>query len=262
METVHSHEDKKFTGTAVVTAVGDTYIVCNVQFGYILDGTRVVLHRKDRYDDKCSCSGTLTRITNDLGEPMCRANCGSSCRLAVHHPFFFVVGDVLDAYQLVDSAKSDAPCACHVEQETAAVATEKETFESGAVRDVTDYRYDLMSHIAVDYLLRGNAIPRALALDLFDFVEGKVKTSALLIHLKAMLECTETELAHLYAQALHEGSSKYGEKNWEKGIPISNLLNHSLHHLFKSAAGDTSENHRSHLVWNVLTLIHFINPRE
>jgi len=64
-------------------------------------------------------------------------------------------------------------------------------------------------------------------------------------------------IAHLYAQALHEGASKYGERNWEKGLPESNLVNHALYHLFKLTEGDTSENHLSHLVWNVLTIIHF-----
>jgi hypothetical protein len=57
-----------------------------------------------------------------------------------------------------------------------------------------------------------------------------------------------SELVHLYAQAFHDGASKYGDRNWEKGIPESSLINHVLYHLFKMTEGDTSENHASHLV--------------
>ena len=64
------------------------------------------------------------------------------------------------------------------------------------------------------------------------------------------------------AQALHEGAIKYGERQWEKGIPEANLVNHALFHLFKLAEGDTTENHLSHLVWNVLTIIHFRQLKE
>ena len=62
-----------------------------------------------------------------------------------------------------------------------------------------------------------------------------------------------TELARTYA----EGAQKYGDNNWLKGIPRSDLLNHALRHIFLYMAGDTSEPHLPHAMWNIAALIHF-----
>ena len=130
----------------------------------------------------------------------------------------------------------------------------RETFETGAVRDKTDYRYDLMSPLVVSLILRNDIEARNLAESL---MHRDICHKSVLFHLEVVVHTNPAGLVHLYAQALHEGASKYGERNWEKGIPESNLLNHALAHLFALVSGDQSENHRSHLVWNVMTLIHF-----
>ena len=131
-----------------------------------------------------------------------------------------------------------------------------EVFESGATRNAVDYRYDLLSIEIMLDVLDEQPKARELCLALYQYYRRSV--SALLAPLLAdTLKVSPFDLVHLYAQAMHEGASKYGEGNWLKGIPESNLLNHALHHLFKFVAGNTSEDHRSHLVWNVFTLIHF-----
>lgn len=53
-----------------------------------------------------------------------------------------------------------------------------------------------------------------------------------------------------------EGAQKYGDYNWEKGMPISDLLNHGLRHLYLYLAGDRSEDHLAHAAWNVLGAMH------
>jgi hypothetical protein len=128
-----------------------------------------------------------------------------------------------------------------------------ETFDTGAFREKADYRYDLMSPIVAKQLIDNHYASIFAA---YLLTEGQHMHSCTL-GLKNVLGCNESDIAHLYAQALHEGATKYGERNWEKGIPESNLINHALYHLFKLVSGDESENHRSHLVWNVLTLVHF-----
>jgi len=135
----------------------------------------------------------------------------------------------------------------------------RETFDTGAVRDSTDYRYDLMSPMAADLLLADAIHMTTPRQELALYLLGKNEHSLAAIseYLADVVGTNRPALAHLYAQALHEGARKYGERNWEKGLPKSNLINHALHHLFKLVEGDTSENHASHLVWNVLTLIHF-----
>ena len=137
----------------------------------------------------------------------------------------------------------------------------RETFESGAVRDTTDYRYDLIPiqtlHLLLDFPhsnIRAQALISALSAY---YTSEDEDVMTVLVNLSEFVKVQVSQLAHLYAQAMHEGAGKYGENNWRKGIPAPNLLNHALHHLFKLVSGDQSENHRSHLVWNVLTLIHF-----
>jgi hypothetical protein len=58
------------------------------------------------------------------------------------------------------------------------------------------------------------------------------------------------------AKAYAEGATKYGNFNWEKGFPASDLLNHALRHIYKFLEGDRSEPHLGHAAWGVLAAIH------
>ncbi len=59
-------------------------------------------------------------------------------------------------------------------------------------------------------------------------------------------------LAKTYA----EGSAKYGDYNWERGMPVHDLLNHALRHIFKYLGGDRSEDHLGHAFWGLGASIH------
>lgn len=58
------------------------------------------------------------------------------------------------------------------------------------------------------------------------------------------------------AETCAEGARKYDDFNWEKGMPISDLLNHAIIHIYKYLAGDRSEDHLAHAAWNLLAAIH------
>lgn len=58
------------------------------------------------------------------------------------------------------------------------------------------------------------------------------------------------------ARACREGADKYGDFNWEKGMPAHDLLNHALRHIYKWLAGDRSEEHLGHAAWGVMGAIH------
>ena len=60
-------------------------------------------------------------------------------------------------------------------------------------------------------------------------------------------------LARTYA----EGAKKYGDYNWLKGIPGSDLVNRIIRHLMLFLLGDQSEDHLAHAAWNIFALIHF-----
>src|SRR5690348_2093930 len=58
------------------------------------------------------------------------------------------------------------------------------------------------------------------------------------------------------AKTYHEGASKYGDHNWLKGMPVSDLLNHALRHVYLFLSGDRSEPHLPHAAWGLMAAIH------
>jgi hypothetical protein len=58
------------------------------------------------------------------------------------------------------------------------------------------------------------------------------------------------------ARACAEGAEKYGDWNWEKGMPVHDLLNHVIAHIYKFLGGDRSEPHLGHAAWGMLAAIH------
>jgi hypothetical protein len=53
-----------------------------------------------------------------------------------------------------------------------------------------------------------------------------------------------------------EGAAKYGEHNWQKGMPLGDTLNHAIAHVYKYLSGDRTEEHLSHAAANLLMAIH------
>ena len=53
-----------------------------------------------------------------------------------------------------------------------------------------------------------------------------------------------------------EGCKKYGERNWEKGIPLHCYIDSGVRHLLKYMAYWTDEPHDRAFVWNMLCCIH------
>ena len=58
------------------------------------------------------------------------------------------------------------------------------------------------------------------------------------------------------ARTCAEGAAKYGDWNWEKGMPVHDLLNHAIAHVYQYLSGDRSEPHLPHAAWNLLAAIH------
>jgi hypothetical protein len=59
------------------------------------------------------------------------------------------------------------------------------------------------------------------------------------------------------AETCAEGAKKYGDHNWQKGIPASVMLNHAIRHIYLWLEGDRSEDHLAHAAWNILGVSHF-----
>ena len=48
------------------------------------------------------------------------------------------------------------------------------------------------------------------------------------------------------------GAVKYEDRNWEKGIPISVMIDSAMRHLLKYMDGQTDEDHLVAVAWNIL----------
>ena len=54
------------------------------------------------------------------------------------------------------------------------------------------------------------------------------------------------------AKHFEEGAEKYGENNWQKGLPVSDYLDSALRHYFKWRRKDNDERHDRAFVWNIM----------
>ena len=54
------------------------------------------------------------------------------------------------------------------------------------------------------------------------------------------------------AKHFENGALKYGEHNWEKGIPVSRYIDSAVRHLMKDLAGETDEDHAAAFIWNCM----------
>jgi len=59
-------------------------------------------------------------------------------------------------------------------------------------------------------------------------------------------------IANLYAK----GAKKYGERNFEKGIPSSRYIASLMRHLFQYLEGDKEEDHAAAVCFNILGIMY------
>lgn len=59
------------------------------------------------------------------------------------------------------------------------------------------------------------------------------------------------------AETMEEGRQKYGYFNWERGMPIGDILNHALAHIYAYLEGKpTGEDDLAHAAWNLFAAMH------
>lgn len=131
----------------------------------------------------------------------------------------------------------------------------RKEFETGAVRDIREGkgRCDLLPLDVVSDILND---------DVFNSIYHY-------IHSADYLNCTPLRIAikeccdrifngDIYTMILEvskhfeAGAQKYGERNWEKGIPVHCYLDSAIRHYLKYLRGDTDEPHNRAAIWNLL----------
>ena len=128
-------------------------------------------------------------------------------------------------------------------------------FSTGAVRDIQKGkgRCDLLPLWVVGSLYKKEFEPVHLAA----FQESHETR-----HLYDALKCfaitafggMETMLLELSIH-FEEGAEKYGENNWQKGLPVDCYLDSAFRHWLKWKRGDQDERHDRAFAWNLICCI-------
>lgn len=134
-------------------------------------------------------------------------------------------------------------------------------FDTGAVRDIQEGkgRCDLLPLDVVAWLYEDHS-PHAVLVfqNIYDF-QRTGDSYDLECAINAFLACSkwETLPTMLLEVSKHfeEGAKKYGEFNWQNGIPTHCYIDSAVRHLLKYLRGDTDEPHDRAFCWNILCCI-------
>lgn len=67
--------------------------------------------------------------------------------------------------------------------------------------------------------------------------------------------CNYPDMLLEVSKHFEEGAEKYGENNWQKGLPVKCYINSGVRHYLKFLRGDTDEPHDRAFVWNIICAI-------
>ena len=135
---------------------------------------------------------------------------------------------------------------------------ELDIFEGGGVREKKDGvgRCDLLPLGAVADLFISTHTAEVL-----DCVNKFMETGEKLFlvrGLRAFAEKNGQSIPNLILEvSMHykQGAEKYGERNWEKGIPLHSYIDSGVRHFLKHIDGQIDERHDRAFVWNMLGAI-------
>lgn len=130
----------------------------------------------------------------------------------------------------------------------------RRTFQTGAVRDIQEGegRCDLLPLLPIYNMLRDDIL---FCVNQFeDSGDPKYLLEAVL---QFSTEFDNSVYTMLLEVSIHfeQGAQKYGENNWQKGIPVHCYIDSAIRHYLKYKRGDDDERHDRAFVWNILCAI-------
>lgn len=147
---------------------------------------------------------------------------------------------------------------------------ERREFESGAVRDVAEGkgRCDLLPLTEVSncmMLVFKDDTPLSLIAQIMSLPRDK-ELEENLSYAAIHAFCREVGwdiCTAILETSIHfeDGCKKYGERNWQKGIPAHCYIDSAVRHYLKHSRGDTDERHDRAFVWNMLCFAWTIRNR-
>lgn len=138
---------------------------------------------------------------------------------------------------------------------------ERRNFDTGAVRDIQvgKGRCDLMPLRVASLMLHGDAI-----LDYIGQFKDTGDTNCLYSALRHFTSAFDGLADMLLEVSKHfeEGAIKYGENNWQKGLPVKCYIDSAVRHYLKWLRADDDENHARAFVWNLMCCIWEVDYHE
>ena len=132
-------------------------------------------------------------------------------------------------------------------------------FETGAVRDIQEGkgRCDLMPLDVLARFFTLDGKPNKTLGCIYDYQTKGYVESLLLALLWFSEEHWKNNRTMFLEVSIHfeEGAKKYGENNWQKGIPTHCYIDSAVRHYLKYLRGDKDEPHDRAFVWNILCCI-------
>lgn len=137
-------------------------------------------------------------------------------------------------------------------------------FETGAVRDMREGkgRCDLMPLEVVAQMIHERDNTNLVLAHIANFKTfGDTTYLYMALENCGMFSDLQTMFLEV-AKHFEEGAKKYGENNWQKGIPVYCYIDSAVRHYLKWLRGDTDEPHDRAFVWNLMCCIWEVDYRE
>ena len=132
-------------------------------------------------------------------------------------------------------------------------------FETGAVRDIQEGkgRCDLLplDTIARFFITTENIEHVFEHINWFQTTNDEQHLRAALDHFLKEREWGYFTMLLEVAKHFEEGAQKYGERNWQKGIPTRCYIDSAIRHYLKWLRGDSDEPHDRAFCWNILCCV-------
>lgn len=133
-------------------------------------------------------------------------------------------------------------------------SSNRREFDSGAVRDINEGKgrcdllpLDVVGEVCDDTILT--------------CINKYVRTGQKMFLVEAIKEFSTKQYGDLFTAMLEvskhyeDGCKKYGDRNWEKGIPLHCYIDSGVRHYIKWLRNDEDEPHDRAFLWNMLGAI-------
>lgn len=131
---------------------------------------------------------------------------------------------------------------------------ERRQFDTGAVRDIQEGkgRCDLMPLDTVGVLMNDGLF---YCLAMFQKHGDPLSLEESLNIFREVRQWDKATMFLEVSKHFEDGAKKYGENNWQKGIPVRCYIDSAIRHYLKYLRGDKDEPHDRAFCWNILCAI-------